>query len=89
MDDGTLIAQSGVDFSQGAAKTTGRSLDLAIDGNAFFLVKTPQGIQATRDGRFQIGTNGQLQALDGAPLLGKNNLPIQIDPAGASIEASP
>ncbi len=86
MDDGTLIAQSGVDFSQGVTKTTKRSLDLAIEGNGFFMVKTPQGTQATRDGRFQIGTNGQLQALDGATLMGKNNLPIQIDPAGGPVQ---
>lgn len=86
VDDGTLIAQSGVDFSQGVTKTTKRSLDLAIEGNGFFMVKTPQGTQATRDGRFQIGTNGQLQALDGATLMGKNNLPIQIDPAGGPVQ---
>ena len=70
VNDGTVVAQSGVDFSQGAMKTTGRSLDLAIEGNGFFMVQTPKGVQATRDGRFQIGTNGQLQALDGSPLLG-------------------
>jgi len=86
VNDGTVVAQSGVDFSQGALKTTGRSLDLAIQGSGFFMVQTAQGIQATRDGRFQIGTNGQLQAMDGAPLLGKNNLPIQIDAAGGPVK---
>ena len=86
VNDGTLVAQSGVDFSQGSQKTTGRSLDLAIDGNAFFKVKTPQGIQATRDGRFQIGKDGNLQALDGSLLMGKNNLPITIDPAGGPLK---
>jgi flagellar basal-body rod protein FlgF len=86
VNDGTVVAQSGVDFSQGAMKTTGRSLDLAIEGNGFFMVQTPKGVQATRDGRFQIGTNGQLQAMDGSPLLGKNNLPIQIDSAGGPVK---
>ena len=61
MDDGTVIAQSGIDFSQGNQRTTGRALDLAIDGNAFFMIKTPQGTQATRDGRFLIGKDGQPQ----------------------------
>jgi len=89
VNDGTVVAQSGVDFSQGAIKTTGRSLDLAVEGNGFFMVKTPQGVQATRDGRFQIGTNGQLQALDGSPLLGKNNLPIQIDSEGGPVKVLP
>ena len=89
VNDGAITAQSGIDFSQGAVKTTGRSMDLAIEGNGFFMVKTPQGNLATRDGRFQLGTNGQLQAMDGSPLLGKNNLPIQIDPAGDPVKVLP
>jgi flagellar basal body rod protein FlgG len=79
VDDGTVIAQSGIDFSQGNQRTTGRTLDLAIDGNAFFMIKTPQGTQATRDGRFVIGKDGTLSTLDGSQVLGNNNLPIPID----------
>jgi len=79
VNDGTVVAQSGIDFGQGTLRNTGRSLDLAIEGNAFFLVKTPTGTLATRDGRLQLGKDGQLQTLDGNPLLGKNNLPIQVD----------
>jgi flagellar basal body rod protein FlgG len=86
VNDGTVVAQSGVDFTQGAQKNTGRSLDMAIEGNGFFMVQTPKGAQATRDGRFQIGTNGQLQTLDGSAVLGKNNLPIRIDPAGGPVK---
>ena len=85
VNDGTVVAQSGLDFSQGSQKTTGRSLDLAIDGNAFFMVKTPQGLQATRDGRFQMGKDGQLQTLDGAALMGNNNLPIIVDPTAGAV----
>jgi len=85
VNDGAIIAQSGIDFSQGSARTTGRSLDMAIDGNAFFMIRTPQGIQATRDGRFMIGKNGQLSTQDGYPVLGNNNLPIPIDPAGGPV----
>jgi flagellar basal body rod protein FlgG len=86
VNDGTVMAQSGLDFSQGNQRTTGRSLDLAIDGNAFFMLKTPQGTQATRDGRFMVGKDGQLTSLDGYPLMGKNNLPIPIDPAGGPVK---
>ena len=85
VDDGTVLAQSTIDFSQGPLKATGRSLDLAIQGNAFFMVQTPQGPRATRDGRFQMGKDGQLQALDGAPLLGKNGRPIVVDPSAGPI----
>ncbi|MDR3670861.1 MAG: flagellar hook basal-body protein [Holophaga sp.] len=86
VNEGTVMAQSGVDFSQGNQRTTGRSLDLSIDGNAFFMLQTPQGPQATRDGRFMVGKDGRLSSLDGYPLLGKNNLPIPIDPAGGPVK---
>lgn len=85
VNDGTVLAQSGMDFSQGSLKATGRSLDMAIEGNAFFMVKTAQGVLATRDGRFQLGKNSQLQTLDGGTVMGKNNLPITIDPAGGPV----
>ena len=86
VDDGTVMAQTGVDFAQGAQRSTGRNLDLSIEGNAFFMIRTPQGIQATRDGQFQIGKGGQLEAMDGSPLMGKNSLPIQIDPAAGAVK---
>ena len=86
VNDGTVLASRGMDFTQGNMRVTGRSLDLAIDGNAFFMVQTPTGPQATRDGRFQLGKGGQITALDGAPLLGKNGRPIAVDPAGGAFE---
>lgn len=89
VNDGTVLAQRGVDFSQAASKATGRNLDMAIEGNAFFMVRTPQGPQATRDGRFMLGPKGELQALDGAPLLGKNGQTIQIDPKKGEFSVAP
>ncbi len=89
VNDGTVLAQRGMDFSQGTSKPTGRNLDLAIEGNAFFMIQTPQGPQATRDGRFQLGPKGELQALDGASVLGKNGQPLQINPEGGAFTVGP
>jgi flagellar basal body rod protein FlgG len=86
VNDGTMLAQSGMDFSQGALRSTGRGLDLGVEGNGFFMVRTPQGVQATRDGRFELGKNGEMEAMDGAPLLGINNLPITVNPQGGKVE---
>ena len=36
--------------SAGAIRNTGNPLDLAINGNAYFVVQTPQGERYTRDG---------------------------------------
>jgi flagellar basal body rod protein FlgG len=85
VNDGTVLGQSGVDFSQGTLRATGRSLDLALQGNGFFMIKTPQGTQATRDGRLQVSKDNELEALDGSPVMGINNLPIQIDPEGGKV----
>ena len=42
-------------FSQGALQTTSGPLDVAIQGDGFFLVKTPTGaIDYTRAGNFQL-----------------------------------
>lgn len=84
VNDGAIVAMKGVDFSQGATTPTGRSLDLALEGDGFFMVQTPQGLRATRDGRFTLATNGQLEAVDGAPLMGKNGQPIRLDPAAGN-----
>ena len=37
-------------FSPGELKYTGNSLDFALNGNGFFCVETPDGIQYTRKG---------------------------------------
>lgn len=89
VNDGTVLAQRAIDFSQGASKATGKSLDLAIEGNAFFVVQTPQGNRVTRDGRLKIGQGGQIQSLDGSPVLGKNGQPLVINPSGDPLAFSP
>jgi flagellar basal-body rod protein FlgF len=81
VNDGTVVAQRGLDMSQGSLKQTNASLDVAIQGDAFFQVRTPQGVRATRDGRFKLGKDGVLQALDGSPVMGKNGQSLTLDPA--------
>jgi flagellar basal-body rod protein FlgF len=85
VDDGTVVAESGIDFSQGTLRATGRPLDLALQGNGFFMIQTAQGPFATRDGQFQLGKDGQIQTSDGSALLGKNGLPLRVDPAGGKV----
>lgn len=58
------------DLRQGALVETGRPLDLAIAGPAFFAIQTPDGVQYTRDGSFGLDANRQLVTADGLPVLG-------------------
>jgi flagellar basal-body rod protein FlgF len=89
VNDGTVLAQRAVDFAQGTSRPTGKSLDLSIEGNAFFVFQTPQGNRVSRDGRLKIGSEGELQALDGSPILGKNGQTLTINPGGDPISITP
>ena len=57
--------QSGVDFNQGALMSTGRQLDVALNGDGWFAVQAEDGTTAySRRGDFRIDPTGVL--LDGA-----------------------
>lgn len=48
-------------FSQGVPENTGRTLDLSIQGAGFFQITHPDGSTVyTRDGSFQLSSNGEL-----------------------------
>lgn len=67
------------DFSPGALKITGNALDLAIQGDGFFAVQSPDGIRYTRVGRFQLDANGTLVTSQGYPVLA-DGAAVTLDP---------
>jgi len=66
-----------IDYRQGPLENTQRPLDLAIVGDGFFRVQTPEGVRLTRDGTFHRDSAGHLVTSDGYFLLGENG-PLQI-----------
>jgi flagellar basal-body rod protein FlgF len=58
------------DFSQGAFQQTGGPLDVAIDGDAFFVVQTQRGERYTRNGAFQLNNSGELVTSAGDRVVG-------------------
>lgn len=82
--DGEIKLESTYDFSAGNLNQTGRDLDLAICGKGFFVIETPQGPLYTRNGSFNLNSNGQLVDVEGRAVQGDNG-PITI-PAGAEAE---
>lgn len=56
-------------FEQGSLKSTGGNLDVAIEGEGFFEVATPNGVKLTRSGSFSLDANGQLVTKDGYAVL--------------------
>ncbi len=58
-------------FQQGGVQKTGNPLDVAIEGEGFFKIKTPEGTRYTRAGNFILNKEGVLSTPDGFPVLGK------------------
>ena len=59
----------GSDLSGGALQRTDRPLDIAIQGEGFFSVETPQGEAYTRAGNFTTNDAGEL-SVNGHPVVG-------------------
>ncbi len=76
------VAESyGTDYTVGAVISTGRDLDIAIQGRGFVAVQAPDGSEAyTRAGDLRIGSGGVLETGAGHPVLG-NGGPVAIPPA--------
>ncbi len=69
-----------IDFSGGSIISTGRDLDVAINGGGWFAVQAPDGTEGyTRAGSFTVDTAGRLLDRNGNPVLG-NAGPISIPP---------
>lgn len=77
----------GRDFSQGELEYSGRSLDLAIEGEGLFAVEVDGEEQYTRDGRFRLDNQGQLVTGNGVAVLSAGGrTPIILDASGSEIE---
>ena len=59
------------DPSQGPLEATGNPLDLALDGNGWFVVEDAGGRSYTRDGSFRVDDRGTLVTQDGQPVAWK------------------
>src|SRR5690554_1934343 len=62
---GTKLAHVRAQFNQGNIQRTENITDLAINGNGFFAVESPNGIGYTRDGSFHFDKEGFLINGDG------------------------
>ena len=70
-----------VDLRPGGMTQTNGQYDLALEGDGFLMVQTPQGNRLTRAGAFMTNAEGELVNGDGYQLLDDGQAPIVI-PAG-------
>ncbi|MGO9480967.1 MAG: flagellar hook-basal body protein, partial [Candidatus Kryptoniota bacterium] len=76
--DKDVSQQTDTDFSQGTLQQTGDTLDVALNGQGFFAIETPNGTMLTRDGSFTLSTDGTLVTRNGDAVMGANGA-IRID----------
>ena len=68
-----------INFQPGALERTGNPLDVALRGEStFFAVEVNGSTQYTRNGRFIIGSEGELLTTAGHPVLDSNNAPLTL-----------
>jgi flagellar hook protein FlgE len=80
---GVLVAGISTNFTQGAAQATGRSTDMMINGDGFFVTNVGGEIVYTRAGSFDPDALGRLVGPGGAILQGYNAVNGVIQQGGA------
>jgi flagellar basal-body rod protein FlgF len=76
-----LEASAAFDPTPGPVNATGRSLDVAIVGEGWFVVQAADGGDAfTRNGRLEVGPEGALQVAGGMPVMGDGGGPLVVPP---------
>ncbi|HVY17756.1 MAG TPA: flagellar hook-basal body complex protein [Rhodopila sp.] len=69
----------------GTVTHTGNPYDLAITGDGYFSISTPNGVRLTRDGRFGLMPDGTIADSAGNALLGTDGRPIQLSPSDTQV----
>jgi flagellar basal body rod protein FlgG len=70
LNDAKVVAESRTDFREGALSTTGRPLDLALEGDGFLVVETSSGERYIRGGSLSVDPSGRLVDQGGNPVQG-------------------
>jgi flagellar basal-body rod protein FlgF len=76
--EGAVVRRQVADLSPAAIRETGEPLDLAIEGDGFLAVQTPQGVRLTRNGHLSASDRGTLVTAEGHEVLGPDRRPIVV-----------
>lgn len=76
-----------IDYASGTTSQSGNPLDLALDGDGFFAVTTPEGTAYTRQGNFRTSADGTLVTADGYPVQGGGGSAIRIQGSRVEIDS--
>ncbi len=87
---GTQVNEIQIDFTPGSVRSTGRSLDLALNGDGFFVLDGPDGPLYTRNGVFHLDANGNFINVQGLPVRGASGpilVPNNTSPSSITVTA--
>ena len=73
-------------LEQGQLTKTNGTFDFAIEGDAFFMVETPQGERLTRAGAFSSNAAGDLVTMDGYRVLDAGRAPVFVPTDAESVQ---
>lgn len=74
-----------IDLRPAPMVLTGAPLDLALDGEGFFMVETPEGPALTRAGAFLLDADGGVITPEGYHLLDDGGAPIGVPPGATAL----
>jgi len=78
-----------IDLGPGGMTRTNGQFDIAVEGDGFLMVQTPQGNRLTRAGAFMTNALGELVNPDGHQLLDDGEAPIVLPPGAAGVGIGP
>lgn len=87
MDNALAVTDTALDLSAGTLTETHNPLDLAVEGNGFFVIQTPGGERFVRNGSFQLDANRRLTDGRGNAVLGEGG-PIVLPDGTVEVDAT-
>ena len=85
--DAMATTDTALDLSPGTLTETHNTLDLAIEGDGFFVTSTPGGERLVRNGSFRLDADRRLVTEHGNPVLGDDG-PISLPLGVAEVDAT-
>ena len=74
-----------IDLRQGVLTQTNGRFDLAIEGEGYFALETPDGLRLSRAGAFIPSPEGELMTAEGYRLLDVGQAPVLIPPGASAV----
>lgn len=84
----SVQTRSALNAEEGSLSATNRELDIAIAGDGFLVIQTPNGARYTRNGSLNLNAKSVLTTSEGFPVLGESGRPITLGPGKIRIGES-